>query len=89
MTLLEALAELNNEVIQELGAPLTLIVAGAGFWVSVARYDRERNATVLLEAAGEPDDHLPLLLIFIGPQDRVKCVTMGAAPDDFTPERVN
>jgi hypothetical protein len=61
MTLMEAIAELSNRAIEEMGAPLTLIVAGTDLWVSISRYDAERQTKVLLDAIGEPDDHLPLL----------------------------
>jgi hypothetical protein len=64
MTLIEAIVEWSNRAIEEMGAPLTLIVAGTDLWVSISRSDAERHTKVLLDAIGEPDDHLPLLLIF-------------------------
>lgn len=91
MTLIEAIAELNNRAIEELGAPLTFIVAGTGLWVSISRYDAERKTKVLLDAIGKPDDRLPLLLIYIGPQDRVQVhrIDVSAVPGEIIPERVN
>jgi len=91
MTLIEAIAEMSDRAIEELGAPLILIVAGTDLWVSISRYDAERQTKVLLDAIGEPDDHLPLLLIFVGPADRVQVhrIDVGTAQGEVKPQRVN
>jgi hypothetical protein len=54
MKLIEAIAEMSDRAIEELGAPLTLIVAGTDLWVSISRYDAKRETKVLLDAIGEP-----------------------------------
>jgi hypothetical protein len=86
MTVMEAITELTDRAIEELGAPLLLVVAGTGSWVSISRYDAARKTKVLLDVIGEPDDHLPLLLVYVGPQDRVQVHRIGIGTP---PERVN
>jgi hypothetical protein len=77
-TILQAVGRLAVEAINELGWPITIVLVGHDGWCSITRHDGEMNLVRTMLGDGSfPDEHAPITMIIMAPNERVKTYRLG------------